>query len=163
MRYHNITHDDMLNGEGLRTVLWVSGCTHHCPNCQNPITWDVNGGLPFDEGAERELFESLARGYISGLTFSGGDPLHPDNRAEVTRIAKKFKEKYPHKNIWLYTGFLWEQISNLEIVQYLDVVIDGKFMEELKDNQLEWKGSSNQRTIDVKATLEKGEVVLYMD
>ena len=83
--------------------------------------------------------------------------------AKFTRIAKKFKEKYPHKNIWLYTGFLWEQISNLEIVQYLDVVIDGKFMEELKDNQLEWKGSSNQRTIDVKATLEKGEVVLYMD
>lgn len=163
MRYHNITHDDMLNGEGLRTVLWVSGCTHHCPNCQNPITWDINGGLLFDEEAERELFESLAKGYISGLTFSGGDPLHPDNRAEVTRIAKKFKEKYPNKNIWLYTGFLWEQISNLDIVQYLDVVIDGKFMEELKDNQLPWKGSSNQRTIDVKATLEKGEVVLYKD
>ncbi len=163
MRYHNITHDDMLNGEGLRTVLWVSGCTHHCPNCQNPITWDINGGLPFDEEAERELFESLAKGYTSGLTFSGGDPLHPENRAEVTRIAKKFKEKYPHKNIWLYTGFLWEQINNLEIVQYLDVVIDGKFMEELKDNQLLWKGSSNQRTIDVKATLEKGEVVLYKD
>ncbi len=163
MRYHNITHDDMLNGEGLRMVLWVSGCTHHCPNCQNPITWDINGGLPFDDGAERELFEGLAKGYISGLTFSGGDPLHPDNRAEVTRIAKKFKEKYPHKNIWLYTGFLWEQISNLDIVKYLDVVIDGKFMEELKDNQLPWKGSSNQRTIDVKATLEKGEVVLYKD
>ncbi len=163
MRYHNITHDDMLNGEGLRTVLWVSGCTHHCPNCQNPITWDINGGLPFDDGAERELFQELAKGYISGLTFSGGDPLHPDNRAEVTRLAKKFKEKYPNKNIWLYTGYLWEQISNLEIVQYLDVVIDGKFMEELKDNQLEWKGSSNQRTIDVKATLEKGEVVLYKD
>ncbi len=163
MRYHNITHDDMLNGDGLRTVLWVSGCTHHCPNCQNPITWDINGGLPFDDGAERELFEELAKGYISGLTFSGGDPLHPENRAEVTRIAKKFKDKYPNKTIWLYTGFLWEQISNLDVVRYLDVVIDGKFMEELKDNQLPWKGSSNQRTIDVKATLEKGEVVLYKE
>lgn len=163
MRYHNITKDDMLNGEGLRVVLWVSGCTHQCHNCQNPITWDINGGLLFDEMAERELFEDAAKGYISGITFSGGDPLHPENRAEITRIAKKFKNKYPQKTIWLYTGFTWEQISNLEIVRYVDVLIDGKFDENLKDNKLHWKGSANQRTIDVKATLEKGEVVLYED
>lgn len=161
MRYHNITHDDMLNGEGLRTVLWVSGCDHHCQNCQNPITWDINGGLLFDEDAERELFECMAPGYISGLTFSGGDPLHVENREEITRLAKKAKEKFPEKSIWLYTGYLWEQISNLEIVNYVDVIIDGKFMEELKDNLLHWRGSSNQRIIDVPATIKKGEVVLY--
>ncbi|MDO5388132.1 MAG: anaerobic ribonucleoside-triphosphate reductase activating protein [Clostridia bacterium] len=163
MRYHNITHDDMLNGEGLRTVLWVSGCEHHCTNCHNPITWDINGGLFFDEDAERELFECLAPGYISGLTFSGGDPLHVNNRSEITRLAKKVKEKYPEKNIWLYTGYSWEQISNLEVVKYIDVIVDGKFMEELKDKSLKWKGSSNQRTIDVQGTLKKGEVVLYED
>ncbi len=163
MRYHNITHDDMLNGEGLRTVLWVSGCEHHCNNCQNPITWDINGGLLFDENAERELFEYLAPGYIEGVTFSGGDPLHTSNRDEITRLAKKVKEKYPNKNIWLYTGYLWEQISNLEIVNYVDVIVDGKFVEELKDNMLHWKGSSNQRIINVPATLKKGEVVLFED
>lgn len=161
MRYHNITHDDMLNGEGLRTVLWVSGCNHHCTNCQNPITWDINSGLLFDENAERELFESIAPGYISGVTFSGGDPLHSDNRDEITRLAKEIKEKMPNKNIWLYTGYLWEQISNLEVVNYVDVLVDGKFMEELKDKLIHWKGSSNQRIIDVPATINKGEVVLY--
>lgn len=163
MRYHNITHDDMLNGEGLRTVLWVSGCEHHCTNCHNPVTWDINGGLLFDDKAERELFECLAPGYISGVTFSGGDPLHNGNRAEITRLAKKIKEKFPEKSIWLYTGYLWEQISNLEVVNYIDVLVDGKFVEELKDNLLHWKGSSNQRIIDVPATLKKGEVVLFED
>lgn len=161
MRYHNITHDDMLNGEGLRAVLWVAGCTHHCENCHNPITWDINGGVLFDDAAERELFIEGGKGYISGITFSGGDPLHPDNRDEVTRLAKKYKEKYPNKNIWLYTGFLWEAVNNLPVMQYVDVLVDGRFVEELKDPQLHWRGSSNQRIIDVQAALEKGEVVLY--
>lgn len=161
MRYHNITHDDMLNGEGLRTVLWVAGCTHHCENCHNPITWDINGGIPFDDAAEREFFSQGSKGYIEGITFSGGDPLHPDNREEITRLAKTYKEKYPNKNIWLYTGFLWEAVSNLPVMEYIDVIVDGRFVEELKDPQLHWRGSSNQRIIDVQATLEKGEVVLY--
>lgn len=161
MRYHNITHDDMLNGEGLRAVLWVAGCTHHCENCHNPITWDINGGILFDDAAERELFIEGGKGYISGITFSGGDPLHPDNRDQVTRLAKKYKEKYPNKNIWLYTGFLWEAVNNLPVMQYVDVLVDGRFVEELKDPQLHWRGSSNQRIIDVQAALEKGEVVLY--
>ncbi len=161
MRYHNITHDDMLNGEGLRTVLWVAGCTHKCENCHNPITWDISGGILFDAAAERELFSEGGKGYISGITFSGGDPLHPDNRSTVTELAKKYKEKYPQKNIWLYTGFLWEAVSNLPIMAYVDVLVDGRFVEELKDPQLHWRGSSNQRIIDVQATLKKGEVVLY--
>ena len=92
MNYHNITKDDMLNGDGLRVVLWVSGCTHHCHNCQNPITWDIAGGLPFDEAAEKELFDALAKPHCSGITFSGGDPLHPFNREEVFRLMKKIRK-----------------------------------------------------------------------
>ncbi len=161
MRYHNITHDDMLNGPGLRTVLWVSGCTHHCENCHNPITWDINGGIAFDDIAEREFFESAAKGYINGITFSGGDPLHPENRAEITRLAEKFKTKYPQKTVWLYTGFNWEQVNNLEIMKWVDVLIDGRFVEELKNPQLHWRGSSNQRIINVQQSLDKGEPVLY--
>lgn len=161
MRYHNITHDDMLNGEGLRTVLWVAGCTHHCENCQNPITWDINGGIPFDDDAEEELFKSAGKPYISGLTFSGGDPLHPLNRDKVTELAKRYKSEYPTKTIWLYTGYLWEEISNLPVMKYIDVLVDGRFVEELKNTQLHWRGSSNQRIINVPATLQRGEAVLY--
>ena len=94
MRYHNITKDDMLNGDGLRVVLWVAGCTHHCKECQNPITWDINGGLEFDEAAKKEIFDELDKSYVSGITFSGGDPLHPQNRQPVYELAKEIKEKY---------------------------------------------------------------------
>lgn len=161
MRYHNITKDDMLNGDGLRAVLWVAGCTHKCKNCHNPVTWDINGGIEFDEAAERELFEAINKPYISGVTFSGGDPLHPQNRAEVAKLMKKIKEKLPQKTIWLYTGFLWDEIKDEDYIKLADVVVDGEFVEELKDEKLFWKGSSNQRVIDVKKTLESGDVVLH--
>ena len=161
MRYHNITKDDMLNGDGLRAVLWVAGCTHKCKECQNPITWDINGGLEFGESEKKEIFDQLDESYISGITFSGGDPLHPQNRQPVYELAKEIKEKYPDKTIWLYTGFLWEEIKDLPIIPYLDVIVDGEFKIELLDPQLYWKGSSNQRVIDVPATLKKGEVVLH--
>lgn len=161
MNYHNITKDDMLNGDGLRVVLWVAGCSHACKECHNPVTWDVNGGLPFDEDAERELFAALDKDYISGLTFSGGDPLHPSNRDAVTALAKKAKTLFPDKTIWLYTGFDWEAVRSLAIVPYLDVIVDGRFRIELKDTKLHWKGSSNQRVIDVPATLAQGKIVLY--
>lgn len=161
MRYHNITKDDMLNGDGLRVVLWVAGCTHNCRNCHNPITWDINGGIEFDEEAEHELLGALNKPYISGITFSGGDPLHPQNREDVGRLIIKIKEKFPLKTIWLYTGYLWEEIKDEEYIRLTDVVVDGKFVEELKDEKLHWKGSSNQRVIDVKKTLETGNVVLH--
>ncbi len=161
MRYHNITKDDMLNGDGLRAVLWVAGCTHKCKNCHNPVTWDINGGIEFDEAAERELFEAINKPYISGVTFSGGDPLHPQNRAEVAKLMKKIKEKLPQKTIWLYTGFSWDEIKDEDYIKLADVVVDGEFVEELKDEKLFWKGSSNQRVIDVKKTLESGDVVLH--
>lgn len=161
MRYHNITKDDMLNGDGLRTVLWVAGCTHACRGCHNPITWDICGGIEFDDSAERELFESINKPYISGVTFSGGDPLHPENRAEIARLIKKIKQKFPQKTIWLYTGFLWEEIKDLDGIDLIDVLVDGEFVEELKDEKLFWKGSSNQRVIDVRQTLKTGNVVLH--
>ncbi|MBQ3641316.1 anaerobic ribonucleoside-triphosphate reductase activating protein [bacterium] len=163
MNYHNITKDDMLNGDGLRVVLWVAGCNHQCEDCQNPVTWDITGGLPFDEAAENELFEALDKPYISGITFSGGDPLHPFNRSETFRLIKKVKEKCPDKTIWVYTGFLWEDLKDLPEIQDIDVLVDGRFIKALKDDNLEWVGSSNQKIIDVKKTLQKGEIVLHFD
>ena len=163
MRYHNITHDDMLNGDGLRTVLWVSGCTHRCEDCQNPVTWDINGGLPFDKAAEEELFRDLSKDYISGITFSGGDPLHPQNREEIARLAETVKQKFPEKSVWLYTGYLWDDIKDLEAVRYVDVLVDGPFVKQLRDPQLHWKGSSNQRVIDVQASLSNNNVTLHKD
>ncbi|OUO78668.1 anaerobic ribonucleoside-triphosphate reductase activating protein [Blautia sp. An249] len=163
MRYHNITKDDMLNGDGLRVVLWVAGCSHCCRECHNPVTWDVNGGLPFTVEEKQEIFRELNKDYISGITFSGGDPLHSANIMDVTELAKEIREKYPKKTIWLYTGALWEEVCKEEIVRYLDVLVDGEFEADKKDVTLHWKGSSNQRVIDVPATLKAGDVVLYAE
>lgn len=161
MRYHNITTDDMLNGDGLRTVLWLAGCGHHCEGCQNPLTWDPEGGLPFDESAKAELFGYLGKSYISGITFSGGDPLYPGSRAEVGALIDEIKERFPDKTIWVYTGYLWEEVSGLPYMKKVDVVVDGKFVMQLKDIKLHWKGSVNQRVIDVRKTLEIGKIVLH--
>ena len=161
MRYHNITKDDMLNGDGLRVVLWVAGCSHACKECHNPITWDPNGGLPFDEAAKKEIFDELEKNYIHGITFSGGDPLHPANIEGVTQLAKEIYEKYPNKTIWLYTGSTWEEVKDMEIVKYLDVLVDDEFVVALKDVNLHWVGSSNQKVISVKETLNIGKVVLH--
>ena len=123
MRYHNITKDDMNNGDGLRAVLWLAGCDHCCEQCQNPVTWDPNGGLPFDEEAKKELFDILSKDYISGITFSGGDPLFPGNRREVTELAREIKETFPKKTIWLYTGFLYEEIKKFKVLKEYHAVI----------------------------------------
>ena len=155
MRYHNITKDDMLNGDGLRVVLWVSGCSHCCKGCQNPITWDVNGGLLFDDAAKQEIFDQLDKPYISGITFSGGDPLHSANRMDVRTLMAEIKEKYPDKTIWLYTGDVWENVMHYPMMRYVDVLVDGEFMIEKRDVKLMWKGSSNQRVIDVQKSLHQ--------
>lgn len=160
MRYHNITKDDMLNGDGLRVVLWVAGCNHCCKGCQNPVTWDAAGGLPFDEAAKAEIFEQLDKNYISGITFSGGDPLHPANRVDVRNLAMEIKSKYPGKTLWLYTGYTWEEIAEYPIMQYLDVVVEGPFILERRDVKLLWKGSDNQRVVDVKATLASDNIMV---
>ena len=157
MRYHNITKDDMLNGDGLRVVLWVAGCSHCCRDCQNPITWDPDGGLIFDSAAKNEIFEQLDKDYISGITFSGGDPLHPANRLGVRELMAEIKDKYPSKTIWLYTGDTWEEILHYPVMKYVDVLVDGEFIAEEKDVKLMWKGSANQRVIDVQKTLAQAE------
>lgn len=163
MRYHNITKDDMLNGDGLRVVLWVAGCDHCCKECQNPVTWDPNGGLEFDKDAKDELFAALDKEYISGITLSGGDPLFYGNRNDITELAKEIKSKYPKKTIWMYTGFNYETIETLEVMNYVDVVVDGEFVVDQKDTQLHWRGSSNQRVIDVVASKDEKKVVLHCD
>ena len=169
MRYHNITKDDMLNGDGLRVVLWLSGCSHNCPGCQNPITWNPDGGLLFDNDAKQEIFDLLDKDYISGITFSGGDPLHPVNAYEVRELAAEIRQKYPDKTIWLYTGDVWEDLvlggsrctlDTPAILENIDVMVDGLFIEDLKDITLRFRGSSNQRIIDVPASRAAGAVQL---
>ena len=156
MRYHNITKDDMLNGDGLRVVLWVA-C---CKECQNPVTWDPAGGLLFDDAAKQEIFDQLDKSYISGITFSGGDPLHAANRLDVRNLMAEIKEKYPDKTIWLYTGDSWENILHYAIMQYVDVLVDGEFQVDKKDVNLLWKGSSNQRVIDVQKSLKQTDPMI---
>lgn len=163
MRYHNITHDDMLNGDGLRVVLWVAGCTHQCEQCQNPITWDIEGGIPFDEAAREEIFAELQKDYISGITFSGGDPLHPENRGEIAALIREIRETFPQKTIWLYTGFVWDEVKNLPYIADVDVLVDGPFQIDKLDVKLHWRGSSNQRVINVKETLRLGQMVLWSE
>ena len=160
MRYHNITKDDMKNGDGLRVVLWVAGCNHCCKGCQNPCTWDPDGGLLFDDAAKAEIFEQLDKSYISGITFSGGDPLHPANRMDVRALAHEIREKYPDKTIWVYTGDVWENIYHYPLMKDVDVVVDGEFEIDKLDVTLMWKGSSNQRVIDVQKTLESTDPIV---
>ena len=161
MNYHNITVDDMLNGDGLRTVLWVAGCDHRCPGCQNPETWPERSGIPFDQAAKDELFEALSRDYMTGITFSGGDPLYCSNIATVGALIEEIHEKLPEKTIWLYTGSLFEDIRSLPFIGLIDVIVDGPYIQALRNVQLHWKGSSNQRVIDVKKTLASGKVILW--
>ena len=161
MRYHNITHDDMLNGEGLRVVLWLSGCEHHCPECQNPVTWDPKDGIPFDEEAKKEIFEELGKDYISGITLSGGDPFHPINRVELPDFLMEIKSRFPQKTIWCYTGYLFEEICDERMLDYIDILVDGRFIYKLAVVTYHWAGSTNQRIIDVQKSLKERRVILY--
>lgn len=152
MNYHDIVKDDMLNGEGLRVTLFVAGCSHHCKNCQNPETWDKNSGIKFDINAFKEIEEELNKEYISGITLSGGDPLFIENRETVTELCKHIKNKYPDKTIWVYTGYKYEEISDLEIMNYIDILVDGEYQDDKRDIELKWCGSTNQRIIDIKSS-----------
>ena len=171
MRYHNITKADMLNGEGLRVVLWTSGCSHNCPGCHNAITWNKDDGLLFDDKAKQEIFDELDKDWCSGLTLSGGDPLLADSREVIALLVKEVKEKYPDKTIWCYTGFIWEElIPQMEkdkmletIINNIDVLLDGKFILRLALEKLQYVGSSNQSIIDVKRSLKEDRKILYID
>ena len=180
----------MNNGDGLRVVLWLSGCSHHCYNCQNPQTWNPDSGIPFDESAKQEIFNELSKDYISGITFSGGDPLYENNLDEVLKLVQEVSISFPEKTIWLYTGYTWNSIVNYElasdfieedvlfdyhikkdfemvkrknIIKLVNVLVDGKYIDEQKDLMLKWRGSKNQRCIDVKESLVQNKMVLYCD
>lgn len=159
MNYMEISHCNMVNGDGLRTVLWVSGCAHDCPHCQNPYSHDCNIGIKFDDSAKKELFKDLTEDWCAGVTFSGGDPLHERNRLDVIELAKEIKEKFPTKNIWLYTGYTWNEIVDsstmINILKYVDVIVDGPYVESLRDSTLRWRGSSNQNIICVKRRIDQ--------
>lgn len=186
MNFLQITHEDVCNGDGLRVVLWLSGCSHHCYNCQNPQTWNPDSGIPFDESAKQEIFNELSKDYISGITFSGGDPLHENNLDEVLKLVQKIRISFPEKTIWLYTGYTFEECKPFsedgllpgskftphlqevlkkrwEIISNVNVLVDGEYIDEQKDLTLKWRGSKNQNCIDVKQSLAQNKMVLYCD
>ncbi len=169
MYYGEIKKCDIANGEGVRVSLFVSGCTHHCPGCFNQDTWDFDYGKEYTQETEDEILKALAPGYINGLSLLGGEPFEPQNQEVLVRLLRKVKEQYPEKNIWCYSGYLFDKelLSKSrarceytdEMLSMLDVLVDGRFVEALKDIRLVFRGSSNQRVIDVKKSLETGNVV----
>lgn len=161
MNYQKINYCDSANGPGVRVSLWVSGCNHHCLECHNPGTWDPNSGELFTDETIDEILKYLKPNYISGLTLSGGDPLFPSNRTAIEKIVEIVKLNYPEKTIWLWTGYLWEEINSLNLLKYIDVLIDGPYMKEKRNISLPYCGSENQRVIDVQKSLKENKVVLY--
>lgn len=169
MNYGNIKYNDIANGEGVRVSLFVSGCTHHCKNCFNQETWDFNYGKPFTKEVEDEIISQLAPEHINGLTLLGGEPMEPANQKALLPFVKRVKEIYPDKTIWCYSGYLFDKelLSpsrahcpwTKELLSYIDILVDGEFKEELKDITLRFKGSSNQRVIDVKKSIAENKIV----
>ncbi len=187
MNYLRIDKENVCNGEGLRVVLWLSGCSHKCKGCQNPQTWDANSGIPFDESAKEELFRELDKDYISGLTLTGGDPLFEGNLDGVLELVTEINKRYnisqdtheirlssPQKSIWLYTGYDFvemlkdaarakdkESLIRFMIINNVDILIDGQYIDSQRDIALPYRGSKNQRLIDIQHSLQKGEIVLW--
>lgn len=167
MRYAKIRKMDISNGEGVRVSLFVQGCSFHCKNCFNPETWDFNLGKEFTTTEIQKIIELANKDYIAGLSVLGGEPLHNNNVDEVFHIVSTFKEKFPNKDIWLWTGFKFEDAikdsKRKFILSKIDVLIDGQFEEDKKDLTLKWRGSSNQRVIDCKKTLAENKIILKED
>lgn len=164
MKYAKIRKMDISNGEGVRVSLFVQGCSFHCKNCFNQETWDFNGGKEFTTAEIQKIIELADKDYIAGLSILGGEPLHNNNVDEVFHIVATFKEKFPNKDIWLWTGFKFEDAikdsKRKFILRNIDVLIDGQFEEDKKDLTLKWRGSSNQRVIDCKKSLAENKVIL---
>ena len=169
MYYGEIKKCDIANGEGVRVSLFVSGCTHHCPGCFKQDTWEFDYGKEYTQETEKEILEALAPSYINGLSLLGGEPFEPRNQEVLISLLRKVKERYPEKDIWCYSGYLFDKelLSESrarceytdEMLSMLDVLVDGRFVEALKDIRLVFRGSSNQRVIDVKKSLETGEII----
>ena len=161
MRYNKIRKMDISNGPGIRVSIFMQGCTFNCENCFNKETHDFNGGKEFTDEVINKVIELAKPDYIVGLSILGGEPLHPKNIEGTTKLAKKFKSIYPDKNIWVWTGFLFDKnLNNFEILNYIDVLIDGVYKDELHDFRLKYRGSSNQRVIDVKKSLKTNNIEL---
>ena len=169
MNYADIKKIDVANGEGVRVSVFVSGCNHHCKGCFNQCAWDFNYGKEFSEKEEQQIIDYMNHDYISGLSLLGGEPLEPRNQVGLLPLVKKVKEKFPNKNIWCYTGFDFEKDvlgkmakdneTTRELLKYIDVIVDGKFEEDKRDLKLQFRGSSNQKIVDVKKSLQTGQIV----
>ena len=163
MRYNKIRKMDISNGPGIRVSIFMQGCTFHCKNCFNSETWDFNKGIEFTDETINTVLELCSNSHVTGLSILGGEPLHEKNILGTTKLSKLFKEKYPDKSLWIWTGNLFEDIKEKEVLNYIDVLVDGRYKDELHDFRLKWCGSSNQRVIDVKKSLKKNKVVLYKE
>ena len=159
MRYNKIRKMDISNGPGVRVSIFMQGCTFNCKNCFNPETHDFNGGQEFTDDTIAKVLALGGQDYIKGLSILGGEPLHPINIDGSKRLAKAFKEKYPNKTVWVWSGFLFEQIKDKSALKYVDILVDGQFEEEKKDFRLKYCGSSNQRLIDVQRSLKEGKTI----
>ena len=171
MNYSNIKEYDIANGPGIRYTLFVSGCTHHCKGCFNPETWDFAHGKPFTKDIEDHILEEVGQEYYEGLTLLGGEPMEPSNQKGLLSLVTRFKERYPQKTIWCFSGYLFDRDllghfakvmpETMELLKRIDVLVDGEFMLDKKDVTLLFKGSSNQRTIDVPKSLAAGKIIAW--
>ncbi len=172
MNYGKINPNDIANGLGVRVTLFVSGCTHHCKGCFNSETWDFSYGTPFTEETEDYILKLLDKGHINGLTLLGGEPMEPQNQRALLPLLKKVKAKFPQKDIWCYSGYLFDkeivtgrahcEVTD-ELLSLIDVLVDGRFVEEKKNIMLKFRGSENQRIIDVKESLKQSKIVIFME
>ena len=160
MRYNVIRKMDISNGPGVRVSIFMQGCEFHCKNCFNPETWDFEGGQEFSEETIHKVLDLCQKNEIKGLSILGGEPMHPANIEGTTKLAKAFKEKYPDKTIWTWSGFKFEDLKDKEVFHYIDVLVDGQYKDELHDPTLKWRGSSNQRVIDIKESLKENKTVI---
>jgi anaerobic ribonucleoside-triphosphate reductase activating protein len=164
MRYNKIRKMDISNGPGVRVSVFMQGCAFHCKNCFNPETWDFKQGKEFTDEIIDTVLELASKDFIVGLSILGGEPMHPNNIEGTTKLAKSFKEKYPNKTIWCWSGFLFDRdLKDKEVMKYIDVLVDGQYQDELHDFRLKWCGSSNQRVIDVQKSLKENKTVLFDD
>lgn len=162
MRYNKIRKMDISNGPGVRVSVFMQGCTFNCKNCFNPETHDFKGGKEFTDEVIEKIIDLCSKDYVVGLSILGGEPMHPLNIEGTTKLAKAFKENYPNKTIWSWTGFLFDRdLKNKEVLNYIDVLVDGQYQDELHDFRLKWRGSSNQRVIDVQKSLKEDKIVLF--